>query len=178
MPGYQEAVRQGNVYTLSTAAAGVTIAAANVYSAANPQPLVGIYNTSSTYNAVIWRSVMTWASGTAGAQGLVWAVVAPPSTGLTAAGVTTAALNNKTFLATSQMKQYVNSALTGATTSLFRFIGGPTTGALAANSNQTYYEETAGDIIVPPGGCLGLFAAAAGTSPIVAASFTYEEVLI
>lgn len=175
---YQEAVRQGRVYTLSTLAAGVTIAAANVIAAANSQPLVGIYNNTTLYNAVIWRATAVWASGTAAAQGLVWGVVAPPSTGLTAGGVTTAALNNLTFLASSQMKQFVNSALTGATSALFRFMGGPTTGALAANANHTYWEQTDGDIIVPPGGCLGLFAAAAGTSPIVAASFTYEEVLI
>ena len=80
---YQEAVIQGNVYSLATAAAGVTIAAANVFSAANAQPLVGIFNpANSGVNAVVLRGRHTWNSGTTGASGLVWAT-APSPAGIT-----------------------------------------------------------------------------------------------
>jgi hypothetical protein len=174
---YQDAVKNGKVFTISTALAGVTIAAANVSSAANPQPLVGVFNpTGSGVNLVIWRAWHSWASGTAAAQGLHWAISAPPSTLLTAAGVTTSSINNLTFIASSVARQFVNAAMTGAVLTPLRFLGGPTTGALAANANMSFFEETGGDIIVPPGGICGIFASSAGTSPIVAASFTYEEV--
>lgn len=174
---FQDAVINGRVYTMSTAVGGVTIAAANVVGAANSQPLVGIYNPAgSGYNAVIWRATHTWASGTTGAQGLVWGVVASPSLGLTGAGVTTIAINNFTFATDSIMKQFGNTALTGATSVLFSFVGGPVTGLIAANANLSFIEYTNGAIICKPGGIVGLFAAAAGTSPIVAASIIYEQV--
>lgn len=175
---YEPAVR-GNVWSLSTAAAGVTIAAANVFSASAGQPIVGIYNpTNSGKNCVITRAILALASGTMAAGGWVWGFVAP-NAGVSAAGGN-GAINNGTLVAGGSLaKTFVNSALTGAGAgSLLRFVGGPTTGAGAANANLTTQEETAGDLICPPGGVIGLFAAAAGTSPIVVATMTWEEVAI
>src|SRR4051812_1443109 len=107
---YQEAVRQGQVYSLHTAAAGVTVAAANVVGAASLQPLVGIFNPAgSGVNAVIWRGVSTWNSGTAGAGGLVWATLTSPA-GVTAASGTSP-INQLTLSATgSSVRGYVNQA--------------------------------------------------------------------
>lgn len=175
---YEAAVR-GNVWTLTTAAAGVTVAAANVIAASAGSPIVGVFNpVNSGKNLVIVRATSMWASGTTGAGGLVWGILAP-NAGVTAGGGN-GAINNATFVTGgSTAKTFTGSALTGAGVSvLFRFLGGPTTGALAANAAHTVSEETAGDIICPPGGVVGLFAAAAGTSPIVMASMTWEEVNI
>ncbi len=175
---YEPAVRQ-NMWSLSTAAAGVTIAAANVFSASAGQPIVGIFNpVGSGKNCVVQRACILMASGTAGAGGWVWGFIAP-NAGVTAAGGN-GAINNSTFVTGGSIaRTFVNSALTGAGAgSLFRFLGGPTTGAGAANANLTTQEETSGDIICPPGGVIGLFAAAAGTSPIVMGFMTWEEVPI
>ncbi len=176
---YAEAVRQGRVWTIATAAAGVTIAAANVVAAANAQPLVGIYNPQgSNLNAIIHRGRSCWASGTAAAGGLVWGVVASISSAtLTGAGGVTE-INALTFAAGgSGMKTYSNTAMTGVTGMVIaRFAGGPTTGALAANGNMTFDDWVDGELICGPGQVCGLFAAAAGTSPIVAASMSFEVV--
>jgi hypothetical protein len=146
----------------------------------NPvQPLVGIFNplTSGVY-FVIWRAVSIWNSGTPAAGGLVWAVVAPNSP-VTAAG-SNSALNNLNFqLGGSIARTFINTAMTGSGAgSILRYHGGPTVGALAANSNQTFIDQVDGDIIVSPGSLVGLCAAAAGTSPIVNADLTWEEVPI
>lgn len=176
-PWFAEAVRQGNVYSLSTAAAGVTIAAANVFSASNAQPLVGVFNPqSSGVNVIVYRGVHIWNGGTAAAGGLVWAVAPSP------AAVTAANNTNPTNVLTgkavgSLTQGYVNSALTGVTgMAIVGYSGGPSTGALAANSNQTFIDQVDGAICIPPGAAGGLFAAAAGTSPIVNATMWWEEV--
>lgn len=174
---FYEAVRQGNVYQLSTATGGVTIDANNVFSAAATTPLVAVFNPpNSGMNVVILRGVHVWASGTAGAQGLVWAV-APAPCGITAASGTspTSTLTGQT--GGSVCRGYVDAAMTGITgNAIMSFAGGPTTGALAANANHTFVDEVAGAIWVPPGASGGLYAAAAGTSPIVAATMYWEEV--
>lgn len=176
-PWFCEGVRQGNVYALSTAAAGVTIAAANVFSASAAQPLVGVFNPpGSGVNVIVCRAKHTWNSGTAAAGGLVWGVAPSP------AAVTAASGTNPTNVLTGQasgsaVRGYVNAALTGVTgMAIVGYAGGPSTGALAANSNQSFDDLTDGLIWIPPGAAGGLFAAAAGTSPIVNASMWWEEV--
>lgn len=176
---FQEAVIQGNVYSLSTAAAGVTIAAANVFSASNAQPLVGIFNpANSGVNAVMLLCRSIWNSGTSGASGLVWAVAPSP------AGVTAANNTNPTNMLTgrasgSKVQGYVNSALTAITgNAIVMFSGGPSVGALTANSNQGYFDPIDGLVVIAPGCAGGIFAASAGTSPIVAASIAWEEVTV
>jgi hypothetical protein len=176
---YYEQSARGNSWTLATAAAGVTVAAANVFSASAGQPIVGIFNpVNSGKNCTITRACVMMASGTAGAGGWVWGIIAP-NAGVTAAGGNGAINNGSLISGGSVAKTFVNSALTGAGAgTLFRFLGGPTTGAGAANANLTTQEETSGDIICPPGGVVGIFAAAAGTSPIVMAFMTWEEIPI
>lgn len=176
---YQEPAVQGGLWTLSTAAAGVTIGATNVFSSAAGTPIVGIVNPAgSGKNCVITRAVVICASGTAAAGGWVWGYITPSLAAPISALGGNGAVNNGTLVTGGSIaKTFVNSALTGAPAgSLLRYLGGPTTGAAAANQNLTTQEETSGDIICPPGGMIGIFAAAAGTSPIVNASMTWEEV--
>ncbi len=176
---YAEAVRQGRAWTMATAAAGVTVAAANVVAAANAQPLVGIYNPQgSNLNVIIHRGRSTWNSGTAGAGGLVWGVVASISAStLTGAGGVTE-INALTFVAGgSGVRTYSNTAMTGVTGMVIaRFAGGPAVGALAANGSHTYDDWVDGELICGPGQVCGLFAGAAGTSPIISASMSFEVV--
>lgn len=176
-PWFAEAARMGWIYSLSTAAAGVTIAAANVFSAANAQPLVGVFNPqSSGVNVIIARAKHMWNGGTPAAGGLVWGVAPSP------AAVTAASGSSPTSVLTgrasgSACQGYVNQAMTGITgMAVAGYVGGPTTGALAANSNQTFDDLTDGLIWIPPGAAGGLFAAAAGTSPIVNATMWWAEV--
>lgn len=176
---YQEAVLQGQVYSLATAAAGVTIAAANVFSAANAAPLVGIYNPiTSGKNAIIWHGSHQWNSGTPAAGGLVWGTSPLPPLGNLASANTP--INSLTLSpAGSAMRGFVNNALTGITgNQLHRNAGGPPVFALAAGAPAWYYDLVDGCIVVPPGATCGLYAAAAGTSPIVNASMFWEEILI
>lgn len=178
---YYEMAKTGSLWTLATAAAGVTVGAANVFSSVAPgQPLVGILNPStSTFDLVILWGKTTWNGGTAAAGGCVWGVLSPSqTTTITSVGGNGAI--NAYSLATggSRAKTFVNAALTGNTTiatALYDYLGGPSTGALAANSSQNFLDERKGILIVPPGGFAGIFVAAAGTSPIINASMMWME---
>lgn len=176
---YAEAVRQGRVWTMATAAAGVTVAAANVVGAANAQPLVGIYNPpSSGVNAIIHKAKHTWNSGTPGAGGLVWGVTPSIQTAtLTGAGGLTE-INALTFAAGgSGMKTYSNTAMTGiAGQVIARFAGGPAAGLIAANAAHTYEDWVDGALICGPGQTCGLFAATVGASAVISASMDFEIV--
>lgn len=172
---FEEAVREGRMFALATAIAGVTIAAGNVIAASNTKPLVGLYNPTADRDIVIWRADHVWNSGTTGAGGLVWGGV-PLATGLlTVQGSLTAAVNLKTQQTNSVMQQFVNAALTGLTATLIRLAGGPSVGAIAASSALSFVDDVKGCLIIPPGAVMGLFAGVAGTSPIVSASIVYEE---
>lgn len=174
---YQEAVRQGRVWTLATLPAGVTGAAANVFNAVAAQPLVGIFNPlGSSLNVVIHKGIHQWNSGTPAAGGLVWGT-APAQSVLTGAGGSTEVNALTAVSGGSGVRTFVNTAMTGvAGMVLARYAGGPTVGALAANSNQSYVDWVDGELIVQPGCVCGLFLAAAGTSPIVNASMSFEIV--
>lgn len=177
---YYESTLRGGIWNLATAVAGVTVAAANVFSAAAGQPLVGIYNpVGSGKNCVVLRGRTHWLSGTPGVSGAVWGFV-PANAGVTAQGGAGAINGGTLQVGGSIAKTFVNAALTGAPAGqLLRYLGGPFAGAIAATSvGMITDEETAGDIIVPPGAALGIFVGAAGTSPIVAASMSWEEVAV
>lgn len=173
----QEAAFRGNLYSLATAAAGVTCTATQVVSVTLGSPIVGLYNpTGSGKNAVILYSEACWASGTAGASGLSFGTV--PSAGVSAAGGN-AAINMLTQVAGgSACRTFVAAAWTGQTVApgIARHLGGPTTGALAANSMSFYPFFYEGSLIIPPGCAGGLFVNLAGTSPIIAASLLWEEI--
>jgi hypothetical protein len=174
---YQEPNLRGNMFSLTTPIAGVTVAAANVIGGTNAQPIVGVFNpVGSNKNVVITRAACSVNSGTLGTGGFVWGYALNSTA--TISGVSgQGEINLSTFLTgNSAIRTYINTAATGATSILLRHIGGPTVGAAAANANLTILEETAGDIVVPPGVLVGIFMAAAGTSPIVNVSMVFEVI--
>lgn len=170
-----ECVYRGNLFSLPTAAAGVTITATQTVAVTLASPIVGIFNpANSGVNAVVLYVDHNWASGTAGAGGLAFATSICTVTAASGAG----AVNLKTqAVGSSQCKTFTAAAATGQTAApnIVRMLGGPSTGALAANSTQYYQVFFEGGLIVPPG-CLGMVLAnAAGTSPVVLASLIWEE---
>lgn len=177
---HQEAAHRSHLYGLCTAAAGVTIGATNVYSSVGPAtPILGIFNPLGSGKKVIISSVdATWNSGTAGAGGLVIAVLAA-ATISAASGTTT--VNQTTGLSGassgSVVSSYVNAAITGQSgaCTLAQLLGGPSVGAISANSPMSFCADVDGTIIILPGNFAGVFAAAVGTSPIVTASMLWEE---
>ena len=151
--------------------------AANVFSSTGPvQPLVGIANpTGSVVNAMLMQIKIVWASGTAAASGAVLAGLAV--SGVTGAGGNAAINTGSLSAGGSAVSTFVAAAMTGQTVAhqLLDFIGGPSTGALAANSYPYTVIDYKGLFSCPPGGSLILAAAAAGTSPIVACSMQWAE---
>lgn len=170
---YTEAAFAGRIYSLSTAVAGVTVAAGHLIGAGTP--LVGIYNPTGSGKLVsILRAACSVNSGTTGAGGFAWGYMNAPTTTITTA-TGAAEVNQSTFVAGgSGVRTYIATAVTGLVSVLLRHIGGPTAGAAAANGNLITQEETAGAILIPPGTSVGLYAALAGTSPIVNAAMEFE----
>lgn len=179
---YQEAVVRGNVYTGTAIQATVATTNNSPLTANTGVPLVGIFNpANSGKNLVILRATVCNVSGTAAAQPLfVWNVISAPA-GITAAG--TNGVNNLSFTANSAARLFPNSAITGSlVATALRPIGG-FTGAFAtsgtAGGSACTTEETAGEIIVPQGAFAGIAVGnGAGTTWIVSASMTWEEVLL
>lgn len=172
---YADAALANRLYSISTAVAGVTVAAGHIIGAGTP--LVGIYNPNGSNKTVLVNRVACSVnSGTPGAGGFCWGYMNAPSTTITTASGASE-VNQGTFQAGgSGVRTYVATAVTGFVSVLLRHIGGPTAGAAAANGNLTVLEETGGSIAVPPGTALGVFAALAGTSPIVNVALEFEVV--
>lgn len=177
---YQEAVQRGNVFTGTSIQTTVATTHNSPLPAGTGTPLVGIFNPlNSGKNLVVLHTVVCHVSGTVAAQSLfVWNVIAAPA-GITAAG--TNGLNNLNFTANSTARVFANTATTGSLVGVaFRPIGGPASGSVVATQqmNSCTVEETAGAIIVPPGAFAGIAVGnGAGTTWIVSASMTWEEVL-
>lgn len=175
---YYEPNYRGYVYTATTSAAGYTIVATTDISplpANTGVPIIGIYNpVASLVNLVILRCNLSTVSGTPGGP-FAWNVIPNPA-GITAAS--TQGRNNKTFALGGTAQVYVSVAITGsAAATMFRTIGGPA--AIASGAGiDSISEETAGDIIVSPGGFIGVAATAVGTSHVVSASITWAEIAI
>lgn len=172
---YSDPALAGRLYCLSTAVAGVTVAAGHIIGGGTP--LVGVYNpTGSGKVILITRAACSVNSGTAGAGGFVWGYMNAPTTTITTVSGG-AEVNLGTFTAGgSGVRTYIATAVTGLVSVLLRHIGGPTAGAAAANANLITMEETAGAIAVPPGTSVGIYMATVGTSPIVNAMMEFEVV--
>lgn len=173
---FYEAVSRGNVYTASTALAGVTQAAGMISPvAAAATVFLGLFNpNSSPVNLVILRTKLWTVSGTPGGP-WAWNVVAP-NAGITAAGAQ--GINNKTLAAGGQAKVFANAATTGGLVAvMFRGIGGPAA-ITAGAGNNSVDEISDGDLIIPPGGAAFIAPTAAGTTHIAGASVSWEEVRI
>jgi hypothetical protein len=177
---YYELNYRGFLYTVSTALAGITVAAGNV--SPLPQntgiPIVGVYNPpASLVNLVITRVKIAVLSGTLGGP-FAWNVIPSPAA-ITNAGAQ--GRNNKTFALGGTAVALSNTTFTAssAAATMFRVIGGPTNTIVVSSTVGGLYsieEETAGDIIVTPGGFAGVAATAAGASNVVTASMSWAEI--
>jgi hypothetical protein len=177
---YAESNVNGNIFHATNTGVGITLAAANAIGAAVPaagaaQPILGLVNPSNSgVYLVVNRAKVLTLSGTPGG-GFVFGFLnnqAGQYTGV----VTNKGVQGSTLQTGGKAIVVPNLALTGTTNlvSELRQIGGPA--AVAAGAGvYTVEEETAGDILVPPGAILGIFAQAAGTTHIVKASLTWEE---
>lgn len=175
-----EETNRGNVWTISTAAAGIGIVTSvGIIATAANNPIIGLFNPTNPLgggvNCHITRTVLVATTGTAVTGGFVWGILTSP-TNITAAGAT--ARNNKTFIAGGhQARPFDGSAaLTGGSApTLFRQFGSGFPGALAAGTNTTI-EETEDDLVVAPGAYIGLYAALGATGLNVVASLTWAEI--
>lgn len=172
---YYEAVVRGNVYTASTIQATVATANNSPLIAAGT-PLLGIFNPANSGKMiVILRAIVCGVSGTPAAQPLfIWNVISQAA--ITVGGSN--GVNNLTFTSNSAARVFMNAVTTGSPpATVLRPLGGSSSAAIAASSQACSSEDTAGEIIVPPGGFAGIAVGnAAGTTWIVSASATWEEV--
>lgn len=179
---YTESSRRGKVYSL--AATAYTIIAANASGGAigTFKPIVGFYNPlGSGVNAVLLNFEEWHTSGTPGGPlvynffcGQNWNSVVGGSiqnnllSNLTPGGSLMIAQNN-TVVTT-------NPAITTAM-STFTVAGGPSAVAIATATGETgHTKDLKGAIAVPPGCAFGIASTATGTSDVVNASLSWEEI--
>jgi len=181
---YQEAALRGNLWSLANATAGVTVTGLNtIAQITGSQPVLAISNPAGSGKALVVSFIEhMWSSGTAAAGGLALGVLTGANvTAITAASTNTAVNTYTGNVGGSVAKTYAGAtALAGQLTAatLVRYAGGPTTGALSANQQCYFQLATIGAVCVYPGNLLGLWASGAGTSPIVNASWVWEEVAL
>jgi hypothetical protein len=174
---YAEAVRNGSVWTLSTAYAGVTLVAASAIGQTAWSPIVGIFNpANSGKNCNILLGFASYISGTPTAGGIVWGFV-PANAGVTATGGNGAV--NALTLTTggSTAKTFIMSAMTGSAASaiLAPFPASPFAGAIAATTPLGALQEVGGLFNCPPGACLGI-TGTLGTATLLQGFLAWEEV--
>lgn len=172
---YEEAAR-GNVWTISTALAGVSpVTSVGIITTAGNNPIIGLYNPTSNVNLHVTRAVLTVCTGTVVTGGFAWGVIQSP-TGITSTGVQ--GRNNKTFAKGGHMAYAFDgsAALTGGSLpATFRHFGSPFPGAIAAGQGATIV-ETEDDIVIGPGTYAGLYAAIGATGLNVVASISWAEI--
>ena len=142
---------------------------------------MGFYNPSgSGVNAVLTTAVAYHTSGTTGGP-LVWNFYCGQNWTTAAAGtIYNNLLSNNTPNGSSMIAQ--NNALPGAipgtqpTILDFAPFGGPDNTALSAGGEAGHYQDFKGQVAIPPGCVFGLSSTATGTSDVVSASLTWEEV--
>jgi len=179
---YTESARRGRLFTL--AANAYTIVALNASGGAigSAKPIVGFYNPNgSGVNAVIVNHKEFHTSGTPGGP-LLWNFFCGQNWSSTVSGtIFNNLLSNNTPNGSYMIAQ--NNTAVGTspviTTALnvLGVAGGPAAVAVATGTGETgTNNDDKGQIVVPPGCLIALMATATGTSDVVSASITWEEV--
>jgi hypothetical protein len=174
---YAETNSRGAMFTIATAAAGTTVVAANnAPPAAAGATILSLHNPiGSTVNAILCKTVIGNVSGTPGAGAFTYCV---------AWGARVTAAQNavpRCNLLSGRNPVcygYTQTALTtGTVHTVLRPIGiASFAGAIAATTTElAVVENVDGEIVIPPGGILTIASAATGTTHIVYASMTWEE---
>lgn len=169
---FREAVYRGNAYVASNAVAGV--APGTVLSTTPP---IIIWNPqNSGVNADIWKCTMGYVSGTLGSGGIVYAQAAQLTrpTGGTALSPVNCLLGNGK---TGAIQVFTGSTL-AATPTILRNSSFNMDAMTAATASSGFQWEDLldGEFLLTPGNVFVLQGlAAAGTTPLVVFSITYEE---
>jgi hypothetical protein len=172
-----EAALRGNVFTASTAQAGITVASGNISPmSAGGTPHLALYNPwGSGKFASILRVTSVTVSGTPGAGAFSYNVGWNQI--ISIAGNITARCN----LAGGKQatcRAISATAMTGSAACVpLRPIGKATFAGAAAviNPDLGFVDILNGEVVLPPGGLFVICIAAAGTTHVVASSITWEE---
>lgn len=172
-----EATKAGRVFHGNSAAAGVILP---IYS--NTAQKVGLWNASTTVNAVLTRVAFTYVSTTGAAGGLVLAAVSGAGSAL---GGNITVFTESAALVTNGLVgggltakcKFTGSAATVAAPTIYRHIGFNQlviTAADATNAQWKAHIDFDGDVIIPPGSALFL-AGNIATLITLAPSITWVE---
>lgn len=166
-----EPIRRGNLWTIATPTAGITVTANMLVSVASANAIVGVYN-NGQQNVHITRAEVIVASA-ATATGFVWGYNSPTVLAVIPTGVTHS--TNHNLLNTGTPPGVVafdgTVAVSGAAvTFLLRPIVG---GAINTLVNVEEFDD---DLWVPPNGFLGIFGDTVTTATVVKAALTFEVV--
>lgn len=167
---YEEAVRTGNVWTVSTPIAGITVTANMLQAVASANAILGLYNKSADRNLHILRTNVQTATATV--CNIVWAITTPLQLSTNPTGVS--ARNNLTWSAGGHQAVAFNGsvACSGiAATVFYRMIVNLPTGA-----GRVSFTEDDGEIIVPPYGFAGVFGDTTTAATVVWGALTWEEI--
>jgi hypothetical protein len=178
---FHEAVFRGNVYSMSTAAAGITVPATTSVSpipATTGKPLLSLYNPANNgFNLSILRVVATTVSGTPAGPFAYNFCANAASNALVSTWTPGAGINMKTFVAGGTAVCGNFQVLTGGTVggTMLRPMAGMAAVAVGAGMAGSC-EDVAGEILVVPGNAFWLASLGAGTSHVAAFSITWEEI--
>jgi hypothetical protein len=177
-----EATRRGRVYTTANNAYTIVAQNASAGNIGTAKPIVGFYNPlGSGVNAVLINEEEWHTSGTPGGPlifnyfcGQTWVSV---SSGTIYNNLLSAsAASGSAMIPQNNQNLTANPAITTAMNALAP-AGGPETTVLTTSSGLAgHTKDLKGQIVVPPGCAFGLFATGTGTSDIVSASLTWEEI--
>lgn len=184
LPRFSYLALAGTVYSCSTAGAGVTLAAQNLFSTAiaTLQPILCLYNPlSNTKNFVVlsaWAGLSTATATQATTGGLLF--ICNPSQNISNAQSATPVSNLTLKAVGSSAIGITNVALTGAVgnATVLRPMQAPlanTVTSITAPLSATLVDPIDGAIIVPPGGYLGIANGISVATGNVVAGFTWAE---
>ena len=182
---YTEPARRGKTFT--TAVAAYTIIADNARALTFggaitwPKPIVGFYNpTGSGVNAVLMTADEWNTSGTSAGPWFVdflcgqnWVSA---SSGTIYNDLLTGVAGGGSQMIPQNGQNPSTSPASTSTMLDIDVLGGPDTTALSSGGEAGHSKDLKGRIVVPPGCLVGLFAYGTGTSNVVNASLSWEEV--
>lgn len=166
-----EALRTGNIWTISTPLAGITVTANMLTSVASSNCIVGLYNKGGGYAHILRAEIVCGSNATA--TGFVWGYITPTGISPAPTGVAKAKNHKTLTLGSSPMTVAFDGsvAVSGSgVTDLFR----PIVAGLI--NTPITVEEADDDLIVPPNGFIGIFGDTVTTNAIVKAALTWEDV--
>ena len=167
---YNEAALAGQFYTISNAVGGVAPG-----TALSTTPPICLHNplTSGKYISIV-KTAVGYVSGTLGAGSIVYATVAQTSSPTTGSSLTP--VNHFIGGQAGQAKGYTGSTISAAGTILKPAYSMGAALATTATFQSLAVDFVDGAIIIPPGYVFVMQGvAAAGSSPLVIMSISYEE---